>query len=308
MRFEHLDLNLLVALDVLLQEQNITRSAERLNLSQSATSGILSRLRDFFEDDLLVQVGKTMQPTQLALELQSPVAEVLATIRSSIIGKKLVDPTKSERHFKIIASDYVIQVLLSQVLVELASKAPKMTFEFLSPFTNEAGVLVRGGADLMIAPDTVMLEGYPCEPLLIDEMVCVADINNHDIKTDITLEEFSQFGHVSVGFSSSSQLTIEKWLLKKMDTERKVEIITTDFSTMLYSLVNTKRIAIVPKLFAQRHKNSGMIKLVTLPFQTPQLKESMMWHPTLDKDPVHRWLREQFIHHSKIFQTANPDA
>ncbi|WFO20646.1 LysR family transcriptional regulator [Pseudoalteromonas sp. H100] len=100
MRFEHLDLNLLVALDVLLEEKNITKSAKRLHLSQSATSSILGRARIFFEDDLLVQVGKTMQPTPFALELQVPITEVLTTIRGVIIGKRFNDPLKSERHFK----------------------------------------------------------------------------------------------------------------------------------------------------------------------------------------------------------------
>ena len=87
MRFHHLDLNLLVALDVLLDEQNITRAAERLHMTQSATSGVLGRLRSFFEDELLVQVGRRMQPTPYALELASPVREVLMTIRSSITAR-----------------------------------------------------------------------------------------------------------------------------------------------------------------------------------------------------------------------------
>ena len=92
MRFHHLDLNLLVALDVLLDEQNITRAAERLHMTQSATSGVLGRLRSFFEDELLVQVGRRMQPTPYALELASPVREVLMTIRSSITAFSRLHP------------------------------------------------------------------------------------------------------------------------------------------------------------------------------------------------------------------------
>lgn len=93
MRFHHLDLNLLVALDVLLDEQNITRAAERLHMTQSATSGVLGRLRKYFEDDLLVQVGRSMQPTAYALELAKPVREVLLTISSSITSKPVFDPS-----------------------------------------------------------------------------------------------------------------------------------------------------------------------------------------------------------------------
>jgi LysR family nod box-dependent transcriptional activator len=301
MRFEQLDLNLLVALDILLEEQNITRSAERLHLSQSATSGILSRLRAFFEDDLLVQIGKKMQPTPLALELHGPVAGVLATVRGSIIGKKANNPEQSERHFKIIASDYIIQVLLSHVVAELAILAPKVTFEFLSPFAHEVNILARGGADMIMAPEAVMLNTYPSAPLVNDELVCIADINNDLLSDKLSLEEFNSFGHVSVGFGRASHLSIEPWLIETMEINRRIEIITNDFSTMLYTVLNTKRIAILPRHFADVHAMRGAIKIVKLPFDAPKLKESMMWHPTLENDPMHRWLRQKILNSAAKF-------
>lgn len=114
MRFNHLDLNLLVALDVLLEEQNITRAAERLHMTQSATSGVLARLRTYFEDELLVQVGRKMQPTPYATELAKPVREVLLTIQSSITAKPVFDPATSKRHFRLVTSDYLISVLFAR--------------------------------------------------------------------------------------------------------------------------------------------------------------------------------------------------
>ncbi len=98
MRFHHLDLNLLVALDVLLEEQNITRAAERLHMTQSATSGVLGRLRTFFEDELLVQVGRKMQPTPYALELTKPVREVLLTNQCAVRPGYPEDPPGSPAH------------------------------------------------------------------------------------------------------------------------------------------------------------------------------------------------------------------
>lgn len=302
MRFEQLDLNLLVALDILLEEQNITRSAERLHLSQSATSGILSRLRNFFEDDLLVQIGKRMQPTPFALELQGPVAGVLATVRGSIIGKKANNPEQSERHFKIIASDYIIQVLLAKVVAEIAHVAPKVTFEFLSPFAHEINILAKGGADVMMAPESVVPETHPSTPLVSDELVCITDINNMEIGDVLSYEQFNSLGHVSVGFARASHLSIEQWLVDKMETNRRVEIITNDFSTMIYTLLNTNRIAILPRHFAEMHAQREAVKIVKLPFETPPLKESMMWHPTLESDPMHRWLREKILVHAANFQ------
>ena len=301
MRFEQLDLNLLVALDILLEEKNITRSAERLHLSQSATSGILARLRAFFEDDLLVPMGKKMLPTPLALELHGPVAGVLATVRGSIIGKKATNPQQSERHFKIIASDYIVQVLLSKVVVAVARLAPRVTFEFLSPFAHEVSILSKGGADLMLAPEAVMLDNFTSMDLVSDELVCIADINNQQVGTELSIEQFNSLGHVSVGFAKASHLSIEQWLVETMEINRRVEIITNDFSTMIYTLLNTERIAILPRHFAEMHAQRQAIKIVKLPFETPKLKESMMWHPTLENDPIHRWLREQIIDCTKEF-------
>ncbi|WOI36373.1 LysR family transcriptional regulator [Alteromonas sp. CI.11.F.A3] len=301
MRFEQLDLNLLVALDILLEEQNITRSAERLHLSQSATSGILSRLRAFFEDDLLVQIGKKMQPTPFALELQEPIAGVLATVRGSIIGKKANNPEQSERHFKIVATDYVVQVLLRHVVVAVAKLAPNVTFEFMSPFAHEINVLSKGGADMTIAPEVAMLDIYSCAPLTTDELVCIADINNKLVDDVLTLEQFSSLGHVSVGYARTSHLSIEHWLFEQMEITRRVEILTNDFSTMIYTLLNTNRIAILPQHFAETHAQREFFKIVKLPFETPPLKEIMMWHPTLENDPMHRWLRQKIIESAAKF-------
>lgn len=295
MRFEQLDLNLLVALDILLEEQNITRSAERLHLSQSATSGILSRLRAFFDDDLLVQIGKKMHPTPFALELQGPVAGVLATIRGSIIGKKANNPEQSERHFKIIATDYVIQVLLSKMVAEVATLAPKVTFEFLTPFAHEMNILSRGGADMMVAPEAIILNSYSSQSLISDELICIADINNKEVDDTLTFEQFNSMGHVSVGFARVSLLSIEQWLINTLETNRRIEVITSDFSTMVNAVLDTNRIAILPKHFADMYVQRNMLKVIKLPFEPPKLKESMMWHPTLDNDPMHRWLREQII-------------
>ena len=302
MRLEQLDLNLLVALDVLLEKQNITKSAERLHLSQSATSGILSRLRIYFEDDLLVQVGRKMQPTPYALELQGPVSGVLATIRGSIIGKRVIEPSQSNRHFKIIASDYIIQNVFSHVLLDLANSAPNLTFEFLTPFTHDTSALSRGGADIMIAPDFVITDDYSCERLVTDDLVCIADKNNELIANEISVEQFTSLGHVSVGFSKVSHLTIEKWMIETMGINRKVEIITNDFTSMIFTTLNSNRLAVLPRYFAEKHSLNKEFKILDLPFDAPKLKESIMWHPTLDSDPMHRWLRERIIYHSAQYR------
>src|SRR5262245_4933192 len=112
MRFNRLDLNLLVALDALLAEQNITRAAERLHLSQSAVSGALARLREHFQDELLVQVGRRMTRTPLAESLAQPVREILAQVQATVERRPGFDPSTSDRQFSIMVSDYVTTVLM----------------------------------------------------------------------------------------------------------------------------------------------------------------------------------------------------
>lgn len=236
-----------------------------------------------------------MLPTPFALELQGPVAGVLATIRGAIIGKKINHPEQSNRHFRIIASDYVIQVLLIKALPELEKIAPNITFEFLSPFAHEMNILDRGGADLMIAPETVVLSHYSSVPIISDKLVCVANKNNSLIEGEMTIDKFKTLGHVSVGFAKASHLSIERWLVETMGISRKVEVITNDFSTMLHTTLNSNRIAMLPMRFVKLHQHHPSLQIVGMPFNSPSMKMSMMWHSTLDNDPIHRWLRDKII-------------
>src|SRR5471032_1661194 len=116
MRFNRLDLNLLVALDALLDERKITRAAERLSLSQSAISGMLARLREYFDDELLVPVGRNLELTPLARELVTPVRNVLLQIQTVVAINPEFDPATASRHFKIASSDYVIGIFLRKAI------------------------------------------------------------------------------------------------------------------------------------------------------------------------------------------------
>lgn len=295
MRFEQLDLNLLVALDVLLEEQNISRTAEKLYLSQSATSSILARLRDYFKDDLLVQVGRKMQPTPYALELQSPIKEMLNIVRGSITNRRQMDLKNYSRHFRIIVSDYILQVFLSDVLKTASKDAPNLSFEFLTPFTIESDALARSSVDLIIAPEQLMFDGYSTAFFTRDELVCIADKNNSLITEGLTPETFCECGHISVGFGRVSLLSIEKWLVEVKDLKRRIEVITNDFTTLSRMIGGTDRLAVVPRKFAELSEAVAPLQIHPLPFDAPSFTEHLMWHPTLDSDPVHQWLREKIL-------------
>ncbi len=295
MRFEQLDLNLLVALDVLLEEQNISRTAEKLFLSQSATSSVLARLRDYFKDDLFVQVGRKMEPTPYALELQAPIKQMLSIARSSITSKRTMDLKERARHFRIVASDYIVQVFLTRMLQDVSQKAPNLTFEFLTPFSMEVEALARQHVDIMVLPEQNIIDAYSTAVLSKDELVCIADCNSDVAQNGLTVKRFSECGHATIGSGRTSLLSIEQWLNQTKHIKRKIEVITNDFTSMCSAIVGTERLAVIPKLLAVKLERLYPIKMLPLPFDSPDFVEYLMWHPTLDSDPVHKWLRQQIL-------------
>lgn len=293
MRVEKLDLNLLHALEILLEEKSITRSARRLNLSQSATSSILARLRHYFEDDLLVQTGRKMEPTPYALELALPAKQVMNLVRTSITSKRQNRPESSNRHFRIVASDYITQLLLRSVINKLQANAPNISFEFLTPFSFGADSLTRGSADLLIAPEPKLSKAFPNQFLVSDELVCLGDSNAYANQQGLTIEQFFAVGHITVGFERNSQFSIESWFEENCGKKRKIDIITNDFNTLCMAACNTNRLALVPNGFALEQVKNGHLKRLDIPFDLPRLEEYMSWHPTQSNDPIHQWLRQQ---------------
>src|SRR6202047_3266645 len=152
MRYHKLDLNLLTALKALLAEKNVTRAGESVHVTQSAMSGILARLRDYFGDPLIGQVGRKMELTPLAESLVEPVTDVLLRIDATIATRPEFNPLTTQRQFSVVASDYSINVLLLDVLRRIHREAPGMSVEFRSPSEAAAAELEAGEGELIVHP------------------------------------------------------------------------------------------------------------------------------------------------------------
>ncbi len=295
MRFNHLDLNLLVALDVLLEEQNITRAAVRLHMTQSALSGILRRLRSYFEDDLLVQVGRTMAPTLLGKDLQIPVREVLLRIQTSIAARPVFDVAQSKRHFRIMASDYLINVLFAEVIHRVNAEAPHVTFELMSPSESALEMLMRGEIDLMIAPEQHIVAGHPSQLLFEEQHVCVVWEGNTQIREPFTLENYLELGHVAAAFGRSRTPAVEEWFMNQYGCKRRLEIITHDFNTLPHLLIGSNRVATMHSRLASLYAKLLPLRLLPPPVQLPVMREYMGWHRSLDSDAMLTWLRTKLL-------------
>ena len=244
MRLNRLDLNLLVALDALLTERSITLAAERICLSQPATSGALARLREFFNDDLLVRVGAKMQPTPLGESLAEPVHNILLQIQATVDRGVTFDPYTCNRKFKFIAGDYSSTVLLTAVAKQINSLAPGIQFEFFIPSNKPAEVLDRAEVDFMIMPMSIKVDHHPCEELFSEKFVCIACEQNDAVHENITLDDFLNLGHVTVKFGTSRVTSQDQVLMRdKWGKEPKVEIITSTFNAIPQFLPGTARVA-----------------------------------------------------------------
>lgn len=293
MRFHRLDLNLLVALDILLAERSITRAAHRLNLSQSATSGVLARLRDYFEDDLLVQVGRSMVLTPLAISLASPVRDVLLQIQTTIESRHAFDPGTSERHFRIISSDYPSTVLLADVARRLHITAPMVTMEIMAPHDGYMDRVDRGEVDLLIMPEKYLSLHQPSMRLFEDSYSCVVWSSNTLVDDTLSLEQFMSMGHVATLFGLQRQGTsFEEWAFKSAGLARRIEATTNTFSSMPQFVIGTHRIATMHTRLARVLAHYFPLRLLAPPMAIPPLLICMQWHRFYEKDPAHIWFRQ----------------
>ncbi len=296
MRLNRLDLNLLVALDALLTEQSITVAAERICLSQPATSGALARLREFFDDELLVRVGSKMQPTPLGESLAEPVHNILMQIQATVERGVDFDPGSCMRNFKIYVGDYNSTVFMTKVARRIAEKAPGIQMEFFIPTNKPGEELERGYVDFMIMPKAVMHENHPSVDLFSEDFVCIACESNDKVHEDMSVEEFMQLGHVTVQFGTNRVPSQDQIMLKiEHGLEPRTEIITSTFNAMPQFLPGTKRIATVYRHLAEHWLQFLPIKVVPVPVPLPSVTWAIQWHKFRDHDPGLKWMREQII-------------
>jgi LysR family nod box-dependent transcriptional activator len=296
MRFHGLDLNLLVVLDVLLAEQNITRAGVRLHLSQPATSAALSRLRSYFDDELLVQIGRKMVRTPVGETLAQPIRDLLIQMRSTLESRAQFQPELSSRKFTLMASDYVGMVLLPQVSREMSRVAPQCSIEQFSPTDEAALEIERGHVDFLLLPDNHILSGHPSIPLFEDEYVCVMCQENPLSAAPLSFEDYKSMGHVLVRWGSEHRTpTVDEWFLRSFGFERRVEVTTNAFNSVPAFLIGTQRIATMHHRLAERWANYLPLKIQPVPWDAPKLTIAMQWNKYQLHDPGLAWLRNLIV-------------
>jgi DNA-binding transcriptional LysR family regulator len=288
MRFNRLDLNLLIGLDVLLAECSITRAARRLCLSQSAASGILARLREYFGDELLVQSGRQMVPTPLALSLREPVRDILLKIQQTVETAVEFQPEATSRHFRIVASDFVSSVVLTHLAAQVNQAAPFVTMEFVQPNERSMAQMERGEIDILLMPERYLSRSYPSEVLFSDRFSCIV----WDGNTEVGL----RLGHVATSFGSHQQFAYEEVFFKSIGLKRRIEVVCATFNLLPQFVIGTRRVATLQHRLAQEMARYYPIRVLDPPVEIPGIVECMQWHPSNQHDPAHVWLRSMLRH------------
>lgn len=299
LRFKNLDLNLLVALDTLIRLRNVSRAAEEMFITQSAMSNALGRLRDYFNDPLLIQVGRAMELSPLAASLAQPLRDIIVRIEAAVVTTPSFEPAESTRSLNMVVSDYTIHTIMPRFLERLATLAPGMQVHF-KPQQNYPHLLLElGEADLLIAPTVFCSTSHPYEVLLEDEICCVVDADGPFRGEKLTSEEFFSAGHVVMqppnGGESFAQRAIEQ-----AGHKLRIEVTTYSFTSLAMLVKGVRRIALVQKSLAEVMQAHGGVRILEPPIAVPPLQQSVQWHGYRSRDPALIWVRDQL--HQSIAQ------
>ena len=304
MRFKKLDLNLLIALDMLLVEKSVSRAAEKLFISQSAMSNSLLRLREYFDDPLLTQIGRKMELTPRAKALADPVRDVLIRIESTIDIQAEFDPSSSDREFKLLVSDYTLFVLMPFVMQLAREQSATVKFKLVPQVDPPQQMLERGKADIMVIPEEFCSPHHPNESLYSETFVCLASKNSKTWGKVISESDYLHAKHVLVQTLGAELPVFDSWFLRSFGIMRDAAVSTYSFASVPGLVANTEYIATVHARLAASLMHQAEVKIVQPPVTFPIMTQTVQWHSLHSGDPGIFWLR-QLLHKAVTLMDQN---
>lgn len=284
------DLNLLVALDVLLAEGSVARAARRLSLSPSAMSRTLARLREATGDPLLVRAGRGLVPTPRAAELRARVGQVVEDARAVLRPETALDLGRLERTFALRSSEGFAETFGPELIARTAAEAPGVRLRFVAkpdrdstPLRDATVDLETGVVGRAVSPE-IRARG-----LFRDRFVAVVRTGHVLAYDEKAPDQYMAASHVLVSRSGADEGPVAQ-ALAAAGLVREVGVTVSGFSTAIALARATDLVATVPERHC-RALLSGMF-IFPLPVRAPEVMISMLWHPRLEADPAHRWLRD----------------
>lgn len=297
-----IDLNLLVYLDVLLRECNVTQAANQLGLSQPAMSNGLRRLRDLFNDPLLVRTSDGMTPTARALELEPLVRDILSGIERAIQPTSEFDPMDAKQVIRVMASDYAESTLFPAVLQQLRELAPGLTLDVMTPSDVSFLDVERGKIDLVINRFDQMPQSFHQITLWTDSFSCLLNRDN-PILERFNLESYLAANHiwvsktgmgVGVGVDPDDVQRLG-WVDHALDAigkKRNIRVFTRHYQAAMTLAEQNDLIVTLPTRATWLKRDNPRVVVRDCPFTVPPLELKMAWSPLLQHNPAHRWVRQ----------------
>lgn len=298
----NIDLHLLACLDALLTERQVTRAAERMNMTQPGMSNALARLRQKFQDPLLVRTSHGMVPTERALELAASVRAALMHVDAALAHHGEFIPENARVSYKIAISDYVSLLLMPALMDDLLKKAPgvKVTTS-ASDAKRLREWLEEGECHLSIGYYADLADGMHSSELLTDEMCCIAREGHPALRGRISLEQYIEQPHVlMVGGSQAATFEVmADEALSALGLARRIVMRMPSLLVVPAVVAGSEMIATVPRRLARIYRESLPLQVMELPVEVPTYRLLMVWHERTQHDGAQRWLRQKIRHLAK---------
>lgn len=285
-----LDLNLLVTLDVLLTEHNVTRAAERLNFSQPSVSVHLAKLRDLFGDPLLLPGPRGMRPTARAEALREPLRQALEALEQAVAPASPFDPALASNSWRVAATDYGESTIVLPALNRLRASAPgtRLAVLGLMPPRLEKQA-EQGEIDLAFHTTDGAPAGLRRRALFTERYVLVSRAGHPRLKRRPTLAQFCALDHVIVSPDGGGFFGVTDEALKAAGASRRVVLSVPHFLFVMTTVAGSDLVAMLPERLV---RGTSAFQVMAPPVEVPGYEMSMLWHERVHRDPAHRWLRD----------------
>jgi LysR family nod box-dependent transcriptional activator len=292
MELAGVDLNLLVALDALLDERSVTRAASRVGLSQPGMSNTLARLRKLFGDPLLVRDGLTLVPTPRAEALRRPVQEALGLIQHALDERPAFRPATDRATFSVSCSDYSVLMLIGPLVRRLAATAPGVTIQVLPRSADAVRLLRDGDTDLVIEPAEIMPEvALPAQRLFADRWLCCVWAGSAEVGESMTMDTYLRLGHLVYSMGRRQPVSLVDEYLAHAKVPRRIEFTVESFLLAPFLLQGTDLVTLVLERAGPHLERTAAVRLLEPPLDLPPITEMLWWHPRHTIDPAHAWIR-----------------
>ena len=293
MRLDRLDMNLIIALEAILRLRSVTAAAAELHLTQPALSQALRRLRDHFEDPIVRQVGRQMLPTEFGHQLGRAAAQLLNDTRHFSQMRPGFDPAKMRRRFSIIASDFILKVLIAPMLPALAKESPGVSLQMVPIDGPSDASFQRGEIDFAVIPDRFLYPDHPHLHLFNDDFVCVIWQHHPSIGETIEAQTYLSTRHVVTAFGGTWRGShFEQWI-DDSGLELDVACSVPSFTMLAECLRGTPWIATMHRRLWEALPMESGLRAVPMPLAVPPISENLQWHASREADSSVRWMRDR---------------